>query len=159
MVYCTGGYPSQLVEMQRRMEEMQATILQLQRRQSQSRTLSSGGSFSTSAQDRNSMNAPEVLASLTWDEKRELSAAINKLNPDKLAGVVNIIQERMPLDVQNEEDSEIVIDIDSMDTGTLRELQSYVAACQPKNRKAGGRNEIRVGDISDSDSEIDNDWA
>ncbi len=140
---------------------MQATILQLQRRQSQSgRTSSSGGgSFSTSAQGRNSIKAPEVLASLTWDEKRELSAAINNLNPDKLAGVVNIIQERMPLDVQNEEDAEIVIDIDSMDTGTLRELQSYVASCPPKNRKAGGRNEVAVGDISDSDSEIDNDWA
>ncbi len=154
MVYRAGGYPSQLVEMQRRMEEMQATILQLQQRQSHQR-----GSFSTSNQDLNSMNTPDVLASLTWDEKRELSAAINNLNPDKLAGVVNIIQERMPLDVQNEEDAEIVIDIDSMDTGTLRELQSYVAACQPKNRKAGGMDETGVGDISDSDSEIEGDWT
>ncbi len=137
------------------MEEMQATILQLQQRQSSQR-----GSFSTSTQDiNNTMSAPDVHAMLTWDEKRELSAAINNLNPDKLAGVVNIIQERMPLDVQNEEDAEIVIDIDSMDTGTLRELQSYVAACQPKNRKTGGMNEIGVGDISDSDSEIEGDWT
>ncbi len=157
MVYQSGGYPSQLVEMQRRMEEMQATILQLQRRQSQQGGFPSG-KFSTSSQDLNSLNTPEVLASLTWDEKRELSAAINNLNPDKLAGVVNIIQERMPLDVQNEEDAEIVIDIDSMDTGTLRELQSYVASCQPKKRKASGRAEIGVGDISDSDSEIEGDW-
>ncbi len=137
------------------MEEMQATILQLQQRQSSQR-----GSFSTSTQDiNNTMSAPDVHTMLTWDEKRELSAAINNLNPDKLAGVVNIIQERMPLDVQNEEDAEIVIDIDSMDTGTLRELQSYVAACQPKNRKTGGMNEIGVGDISDSDSEIEGDWT
>ncbi|CAN0150936.1 unnamed protein product, partial [Phaeothamnion confervicola] len=61
---------------------------------------------------------------LTFDEKRQLSDDINKLTPDKLTRVVQIIQERMPLGSRGEE--EIEIDIDSMDTPTLRDLQRYV---------------------------------
>jgi hypothetical protein len=136
---------SQLAEMQMRMAEMQATIQALQRQHSQQ---SVGGL--KSSEPAIATGLPDVLTPLTYEEKRDLSARINKLGPDKLSGVVTIIQERMPLG-SSHEGEEVEIDIDSMDTGTLRELQVYVENCLPRRKGVGeGRDD---DDRSDSDSE------
>ena len=62
---------------------------------------------------------------LTYEEKRELSMRINQLDTDKLAKVVQIIAERMPLGAHSATD-DIEIDIDALDVDTLRRLQDFV---------------------------------
>lgn len=65
------------------------------------------------------------MGELTFDEKRELSTRINQLDADKLARVVQIIAERMPLGSHSTSE-DIEIDIDSLDVVTLRKLQDFV---------------------------------
>jgi hypothetical protein len=78
---------------------------------------------------------------LNFNEKKKLSLGINKLPGDKLARVVSIIRENgMPLGGKGATD-EIEIDIDALDTITLRKLQKYVKAslapkAKPRKRKA-----------------------
>ena len=73
---------------------------------------------------------------LSFEEKRVLSEQINELPPEKLTRVLNIISESMPLSKTDDVD-EIEIDIDSMDTKTLRRLQRFVrSALVPKKKKA-----------------------
>ena len=68
---------------------------------------------------------PVEMGELTFEEKRELSARINQLDPDKLAKVVQIIAERMPLG-SHSSNEDIEIDIDSLEVVTLRKLQKFV---------------------------------
>lgn len=84
---------------------------------------------------------------LTFDEKKALSVAINKLDQNNLTRVVEIIQARMPL---GSSDEEIELDIDSMDNLTLRDLQAFIMEVSAKggSRKGGG-----CGADSDSDAE------
>ena len=75
----------------------------------------------------------ETLIPMTRDEKRKLSNDINKLSSEHLGMVVKIIKQKMPIgDVD-----EIVIDIDSLDTSTLRDLEQYVL--KMKKKKKGSR--------------------
>lgn len=73
----------------------------------------------------------EELKEMTFDEKRKLSLAINNLQPENLGKIVQIIHQRMPNLAQNSPD-EIEIDIDALDTSTLRALEKYVKSCQSK---------------------------
>jgi len=72
---------------------------------------------------------------LTLDEKKKLSEAINNLSEEHLGQVVAIIRDQMPhLAQENEE--EIEIDIDSLDTPTLRSLEKYIRSISvPSNKK------------------------
>jgi hypothetical protein len=71
---------------------------------------------------------------LTHLEKRQLSQSIHRLPDDKLAKVVQIIQERMPnFDGGDTEDMEI--EIDALSTETLRHLQRYVNGVLNKKKK------------------------
>ncbi|CAN0454386.1 unnamed protein product, partial [Discosporangium mesarthrocarpum] len=89
----------------------------------------SGTSVSTHHQSRVSKVTATSAAAvapappLTFEEKRTLSEAINQLDPSKLTRVVEIIQAHMPL---GSPDEEIELDIDAMDTPTLRELQAFI---------------------------------
>mmetsp|Transcript_21195 Transcript_21195/g.34002 ORF Transcript_21195/g.34002 Transcript_21195/m.34002 type:complete len:98 (-) Transcript_21195:48-341(-) len=69
-------------------------------------------------------------APMSFQEKRSLSESINRLAPDKLTRVVQIIQESIPFE-DRPDDDEIEIDIDSLDPPTLRKLELYVL---PKKR-------------------------
>lgn len=80
----------------------------------------------------------EELKEMTFDEKQQLSLAINNLQPENLGKIVQIIHQRMPNLAQNSPD-EIEIDIDALDTGTLRALEKYVKSCQTKQPKKKGR--------------------
>lgn len=91
-----------------------------------------------------SQAAAAAAVPLTFDEKKALSVAINKLDQNNLTRVVEIIQNRMPL---GSSDEEIELDIDSMDNLTLRDLQRFIMDVSSK----GGSS--RKGGDSDSDAE------
>jgi len=69
---------------------------------------------------------------MTHDETMALSRAISQLPNEKLARVVEIIKERMPL--LNEDDHEIEIDINALNVPTLRHLERYVGSCVEPSR-------------------------
>merc|ERR1712000_581983 len=75
----------------------------------------------------------EILIPLTKDEKRRLPSGINSLAPSHLAVVVKIIKEKLPN--LTSEKNEIVIDIDSLDTATLRSLESFVQSTKKKPKR------------------------
>lgn len=89
--------------------------------------------------------AAAAAVPLTFDEKKALSVAINKLDQTNLTRVVEIIQARMPL---GSSDEEIELDIDSMDNLTLRDLQAFIMEV---SAKGGSRKNADLD--SDSDAE------
>jgi bromodomain-containing protein 3 len=65
---------------------------------------------------------------MSYDEKRQLSADINRLPGDKLHIVVQIIQQHEP-SLKHSNPEEIEIDFGKLRTRTLRELESFVGSC------------------------------
>jgi hypothetical protein len=61
---------------------------------------------------------------LTFDEKKMLIAQIHKLPPNKMEQVLEIIQAALPPSDDNE--GEIEIPLDALDTFTLRKLQKFI---------------------------------
>merc|ERR1719217_1330738 len=61
-----------------------------------------------------SSKVPRFAKPLTFDEKEALSDDINALPPEKLAHVVKIVQESMPLRGRHDDD-EIEVDIETLD--------------------------------------------
>lgn len=61
---------------------------------------------------------------MTYDEKQKLSSNLQNLPNEKLESIVQIIRKRNPSLCQN--DDEIEVDIDSVDTETLWELDRFV---------------------------------
>jgi len=104
---------TQLLEMQRRMIEMQEElkVLHTMVRQSEVKT-------SLEVQ-REAAHNP-----LTLEEKRILISKIQQLPPDKMEYVIEIIQAAIPQDQNGNEDMEVPLD--ALDTLTLRKLQQYV---------------------------------
>lgn len=78
--------------------------------------------------------APEQKE-MTWAEKAKLTAAINELDEEHLSSVVNIIQDRNPQLAENAESELIEIDLEAVDTATLRALERFVAAVNRKKTK------------------------
>ncbi|XP_070279368.1 bromodomain testis-specific protein-like isoform X1 [Myotis yumanensis] len=68
---------------------------------------------------------------MSHDEKRRLSLNISKLPVDKLGKVLHIIHSREP-SLRNSSHEEIEVDLKTLKTATLRELEKYVAACLRK---------------------------
>lgn len=73
---------------------------------------------------------------MTFDEKRRLSMNINKLPAEKLGKVIQIIHERSPKLAQSSAPDEIEIDIDALDTVTLRCLERYAKSVLTRERKS-----------------------
>ena len=72
----------------------------------------------------------EFLARImTFEEKRQLSIEVNNLSPERLGRVVEIIQAGTSLEAQGDSDV-IELDIESLNTRTLRQLQKYVMECK-----------------------------
>ncbi|KAG5181223.1 hypothetical protein JKP88DRAFT_346642 [Tribonema minus] len=164
----TASVPvSQLFDMQRQMMEMQAKIQELQQQQQMAGAAGAGAGAAMAAPAPAPVaveGPPEVNddpGALTFEEKRQLSVNINRLPAEKLTRVVQIIQERMPLGAQDE--SEIEIDIDSMDTGTLRELQIYVESCMRRgstfSKRSASRRRASPSNDYASDFDSDEEWA
>lgn len=130
-----------LVNMQRQMESMQATIAALQKQASQTEVqvqMNMELGLNSSASGHTSTRTPKFSKPLTFEEKEALSDNINNLPPEKLAHVVKIVQESMPLTSRHDDD-EIEVDIETLDNETLRHLQKYVKASQGKKRAAPKR--------------------
>jgi hypothetical protein len=66
------------------------------------------------------------LEPLTFEEKRILIQHINKLPPEKLQRVVQIVQDALPAAPPDEDGEDVEIPLDNLDTRTLRKLQDYV---------------------------------
>ncbi|OWA53737.1 putative Bromodomain-containing protein 4 [Hypsibius exemplaris] len=79
-----------------------------------------------------------VPMSMSYDETRNLSLDINRLPPDKLGRIVNIIQSREP-GLKDSNPDEIEIDFATLKPATLRELEVYVNSIlkKPRGRKPG----------------------
>jgi len=76
------------------------------------------------------MSSVESSATMTFEEKRQLSQDVNNLSPEKLGKVVEIIHNSMP-NLQQQSDSDVIeLDIESLDINTLRQLQKYVNECK-----------------------------
>jgi len=83
----------------------------------------------------------EVVAKdlpLSLVEQQDLTEAINNMNQDKLQTVIDIIRES---DALNEDEDEIDLEIDQLDTTTQRKLQRFVNKNirKPKNGKKCGK--------------------
>jgi len=75
----------------------------------------------------------EDTREMTFDEKRALSENINKLPPEHLGRVAQIVHQSMP-QLANSAGDEIEIDIDALNTPTLRNLEKYVKQVLTKQR-------------------------
>lgn len=71
---------------------------------------------------------------MSFEEKRRLSVQINNLSSEKLGKVVQIIHESNPKLAQSSAPDVIEIDIDALDTSTLRHLERVVRQSQPRQR-------------------------
>jgi len=73
------------------------------------------------------------IAPLTLAEQEDLSEAINQLPENLLPGAMQIIREA---DFVSEDDEEVDVDIDQLDTRTLRRLQQFVREnVKPKRKR------------------------
>ncbi|CAM8909161.1 unnamed protein product [Rhodiola kirilowii] len=109
------------------------------------RTLTHAPSFRTPALKK--PKAKDVnKREMTYDEKQKLSTNLQSLPPEKLDGVIQIIKRRSSALSQN--DDEIEVDIDSVDTETLWELDRYVTnykkSLSKNRRKAELANQMRA---------------
>lgn len=67
----------------------------------------------------------KVEREMTYDEKHALSESINLLSEDHLNDLVRIIEKGMP-NLNKNPDNSIVIELDLLDTATLRECEKFV---------------------------------
>lgn len=120
-----------LIEMQKKMQEMQEEILAL-------RTAMRQSEIKTNLEtQRDAARNP-----LSFEEKKELIAQINNLPPEKMDQVIQIIQAAMPK--RDDGSDEMEVPLDDLDTLTLRKLQTYVESCigkkrRPKSASSGGK--------------------
>ncbi|KAL8151107.1 hypothetical protein V2J09_020915 [Rumex salicifolius] len=70
---------------------------------------------------------------MTLEEKQKLSFDLQNLPSEKLVGVLRVIKKRNPSLCQN--DDEIEVDIDTVDTETLWELDRFVINCKKSPSK------------------------
>lgn len=93
----------------------------------QPRTAATRGS--AAAAPATPVTAPIIgtLVPLTYDEKQKLSEDVGRLQPEEVDRVLQIVAERVVLDQPGS--GEVELDMDTLDTATLRELQGFVAQC------------------------------
>jgi hypothetical protein len=63
---------------------------------------------------------------MSFEEKKTLSANIGELDGEKLTKVVEIIQSRAPRASSQNVEAEIEIDLDKLDSVTLRQIEKFV---------------------------------
>mmetsp|Transcript_19959 Transcript_19959/g.27509 ORF Transcript_19959/g.27509 Transcript_19959/m.27509 type:complete len:801 (-) Transcript_19959:290-2692(-) len=72
---------------------------------------------------------------LTFEEKKILIGQVHKLPSHKMEQVLEIIQAAMPSEHNGENDEEIEVPLDSLDTFTLRKLQKFIEENGDKSDK------------------------
>lgn len=109
-----------LVQMQARMADMQSELQQLRTAVRHSELRTSIGS---------SRKAAAAIEPLSVDEKRHLCEMISQLDEAAMDEVVTLIQEALPAGSKSdsqEDDGELEVPLDDLDTATLRRLQDLV---------------------------------
>lgn len=134
---------AQLADMQMRLMDTNATVQQVQQNAYVNDLSGRGGGMGASmgggerggrgGGERASAPVNRDKVPLSYEEKKTLSAQISKLPPEKVEKVIQIIQDRMDLNDANPE--EIEVDMETLDTPTLRQLQKYVKSCQASTKK------------------------
>ena len=113
----TAASQRRMADMMRQMEQMKREIEMVKSTKSTShKKAADGGKRKSSGGSSNKV--------MTFEDKRNLSLNINKLEHNQLGKVVEIIKKRRSNVVGDNE--EIEIDIDLLDNTTLRELDKYV---------------------------------
>ncbi|XP_042010812.1 transcription factor GTE4-like isoform X2 [Salvia splendens] len=93
---------------------------------------------------------------MTYDEKQKLSVNLQELPSEKLENVVHIIKKRNP--PVSQQDDEIEVDIDSVDTETLWELDRFIANYK-KNLSKNKRKAEIVSNLVAGQEQIPNDMV
>jgi hypothetical protein len=76
---------------------------------------------------------------LTFEEKKKLIAQIHKLPSSRMEQVLEIIQAAIPKS-DNDQDGDIEVPLDALDTFTLRKLQRFIEDNQVKKKPSVGGN-------------------
>eukprot|EP01032_Pedospumella_encystans_P012522 gene12522-14482_t len=119
-----SGSAHQLMEMQRMMQAMQNEISTLKSQVRENEIVK------RLQETKDASHNP-----LTFEEKKTLIAQIHKLAPDRMEHVLNIIQDALP-PRENDDDAEIEIPLDALDTFTLRKLQKFIEDNSEKKKRA-----------------------
>jgi len=85
---------------------------------------------------------------LTAEDKRILLSKIERLPEEKMQDIVDIVRDAIPIDGRNANDDQVEIELDKLDTLTLRKLQKYVDNENRKRPAAGGNVGRPVGSVS-----------
>ncbi|KAL1555646.1 transcription factor GTE4-like isoform X1 [Salvia divinorum] len=93
---------------------------------------------------------------MTYDEKQKLSINLQVLPSEKLENVVHIIKKRNPS--LSQQDDEIEVDIDSVDTETLWELDRFISNYK-KNLSKNKRKAEIVSNLVAGQEQIPNDMV
>ncbi|CAI7885941.1 unnamed protein product [Closterium sp. NIES-54] len=110
--------------------EVQELEKRLQKLESQMQV---GGKVTSQAVAQGQAKGKVPPRDMTFAEKQKLSVNLGKLPPENLDRIVQIISERNPDLSQNAD--EIELDIDSLDSETLWELERCVANCMKSKSK------------------------
>jgi len=78
---------------------------------------------------------------MTFEEKTQLSNNISSLESDQLDQLLKIIQKAIP-SLEGSTENTIEIELDKLDTTTLRECERYVKSCLTKNKKKHSKSTI-----------------
>jgi hypothetical protein len=116
-----GGGTQQVVEMQRRMLEMQNEIRRLQKQADPSVVPSSSSSV--------------IVSDFSYEEKRDLIARIHKLPNTQMIKVIEIVKAALMPGRHKEINDEVQVDINDLDNNTLKRLQRLVTSANSKKRK------------------------
>ncbi|GJQ09937.1 hypothetical protein GpartN1_g1728.t1 [Galdieria partita] len=135
-------------------QKLQEKIKELERMQARM----ASSSVDYQSQDISSSPSPLVNVPMTYEEKRKLGDNINLLPGDKLAKVVQIIMRHKGSTPVNDRE-EIEIDIDALDTRTLREMEAFVQNALQKRvqrKKGSSLGETFTTQTSSVTSELEN---
>lgn len=103
--------------------------------QASSNDVGSSSAIHSSAKSNSTTERPSSRP-LSSEEKRQLSRQINRLSGENLPQVVKIIQDHIPsMKLQNTL-AEMEIDLDALDTDTLRALERHVISSKPGHAPA-----------------------
>ena len=89
---------------------------------------------------QSSLQAAGGAAPLTLREKQQLASDVSRLTDAQMDQIVRIVRERMHIPADQ---TDIELDVDNMDTGTLRALQQYVAACLGRSTPADKKKPVK----------------
>jgi len=135
-------------------QKLQEKIKELERIQARMASSNADGP----PQEVSSSSNPLGNVPMTYEEKRRLGDNINLLPGDKLAKVVQIIMRHKGSTPVNDRE-EIEIDIDALDTRTLREMEAFVQSALQKRvqkKKGASVGETFTTQTSSVTSELEN---